>query len=76
MMTFIRFISEAVSKHSAYTKSLSNKAFKNDKALNKSVKTIESILEPSEETPIVLFSAQTGEGASEIWKWIWDAASA
>lgn len=44
MMTFIRFISEAVSKHSAYTKSLSNKAFKNDKALNKSVKTIESIL--------------------------------
>lgn len=41
-----------------------------------SLKTIESILEPSEETPIVLFSAQTGEGASEIWKWIWDAASA
>lgn len=41
-----------------------------------SLKTIRRTLDPSEETPIVMFSATTGEGATEIWKWVWDAAEA
>lgn len=40
-----------------------------------SLKIIKSTLEPSDETPIVLFSATTGEGANEIWKWVWGVAS-
>lgn len=40
-----------------------------------SLKTITSILEPSDQTTVVLFSATTGEGASEIWKWMWDVVS-
>ncbi|MBD3367905.1 MAG: YihA family ribosome biogenesis GTP-binding protein [Candidatus Eisenbacteria bacterium] len=36
----------------------------------RSVRTIEQVLEPDSETPIVLFSAQTGEGSKEIIGWI------
>ncbi len=41
-----------------------------------SLKTIRTTLDPSEETPIVLFSATTGEGAGDIWRWMWDIAAA
>ena len=41
-----------------------------------SLKTITKTLDPSEETRIVLFSATTGEGAGDIWKWVWDIAAA
>jgi len=34
------------------------------------LRTIGEILEPEAETPIVLFSAVTGEGADAIWSWI------
>ena len=36
-----------------------------------SLKRIADILDPAEETPVVPFSATTGEGAGEIWKWMW-----
>jgi len=41
-----------------------------------SVRTIEEVLEPDSETPIVLFSAQTGDGSKEILQWIWATAGA
>jgi len=40
----------------------------------RSLDTIKSVLDPAEDTPLVLFSSVTGEGAGEIWKWIWATA--
>jgi GTP-binding protein len=40
----------------------------------RSVRTIEEVLEPDSETPVVLFSAQTGDGSKEVLRWIWDVA--
>lgn len=37
---------------------------------------IRSVLEPDSSTPVVLFSALTGEGSKEIWDWIWTTAEA
>lgn len=34
------------------------------------VRTIREVLTPSPETPVVPFSAVTGEGAREIWSWV------
>ncbi len=42
----------------------------------RSVRTIEEALEPDSETPVVLFSAQSGEGSREVVRWIWDVAEA
>ena len=38
------------------------------------IRTIEDVLTPSPETPIVLFSAVTGEGARDVWGWIRDVS--
>jgi hypothetical protein len=35
------------------------------------VRTIEEVLEPDSETPVVLFSAQSGEGVKDVLRWIW-----
>jgi len=37
----------------------------------RSVRTIEEVLEPDSETPVVLFSAQSGEGVKGVLRWIW-----
>jgi GTP-binding protein len=37
-------------------------------------RTIGEALEPAEETPMVFFSAVTGEGADEVWAWVRKAA--
>ncbi len=42
----------------------------------RSLANIKKILAPAEGTPLVLFSAVTGEGAAEIWKWVWATAGA
>lgn len=34
------------------------------------LRVIHEALEPSPETPVVLFSADTGEGSREIWSWV------
>lgn len=34
------------------------------------LRIIHETLEPGPETPIVLFSAETGEGSREIWSWV------
>ncbi len=39
-----------------------------------SIKNIENILAPATETPVVAFSAVTGEGAGRIWRWVRDVA--
>ncbi len=36
-------------------------------------KTVRETLEPDAETPIILFSAETGEGVRGIWSWIREA---
>lgn len=41
-----------------------------------SLAIIKRVLDPAEGTPLVLFSSVTGEGAGEIWKWIWATAGA
>jgi GTP-binding protein len=38
------------------------------------LRAVEKRLEPEPGTPVVLFSAETGEGAKEIWGWMRDAA--
>ena len=38
------------------------------------VRKIEDVLDPAPGTPVVPFSAVTGEGAGEIWGWIREAA--
>jgi len=32
--------------------------------------TIRSVLEPGDDTPLVFFSAETGEGVREVWRWV------
>lgn len=34
------------------------------------LKNIRSVLEPTPDTPVVFFSAVTGEGSKDIWSWI------
>lgn len=41
-----------------------------------SLATIKDVLKPAETTPLVLFSAMTGEGAGDIWRWVWATAGA
>lgn len=37
---------------------------------------IQETLEPGPDTPVVFFSAVTGEGASNVWAWVREAAAA
>ena len=41
-----------------------------------SLRTVKRVLEPAEGTPLVLFSAVTGEGADDVWKWVWATVGA
>jgi GTP-binding protein len=38
------------------------------------LRSVQDILEPDESTPVVFFSAETGEGAKELWGWMREAA--
>jgi GTP-binding protein len=38
------------------------------------IRAIEEVLDPAPGTPVVTFSAVTGEGAGDIWAWIREAA--
>jgi GTP-binding protein len=38
------------------------------------LRTVHDILEPDESTPVVFFSAETGEGSKELWGWMREAA--
>ncbi len=42
----------------------------------RSLATIRSVLDPAEDTQLVLFSSVTGDGVGEIWKWVWATAGA
>ncbi|MBD3349628.1 MAG: YihA family ribosome biogenesis GTP-binding protein [Candidatus Eisenbacteria bacterium] len=37
----------------------------------RSLQAIRRVLEPAPGTPLILFSAVTGQGVDEVWKWIW-----
>jgi GTP-binding protein len=41
-----------------------------------SLAVVRRVLQPSEGTPVVHFSSLTGEGAGEVWKWVWATAAA
>ena len=43
---------------------------------DRSLSVVKRALEPAEATPLVLFSAVTGEGADQVWKWIWATVGA
>lgn len=36
--------------------------------------TVRNVLDPDESTPVVFFSAESGEGAKEVWSWMREAA--
>jgi GTP-binding protein len=38
------------------------------------LRQVEKLLRPDQATPVVFFSAETGEGAKEIWGWMREAA--
>jgi GTP-binding protein len=38
------------------------------------LRSVHEILEPDESTPVVFFSAETGEGSKELWGWMREAA--
>lgn len=38
------------------------------------LRKVRNMLEPGEETPVVFFSAETGEGSKELWGWMRDVA--
>lgn len=40
------------------------------------LKKVRELLEPDEATPVVFFSAETGEGGKEIWGWMRDVTEA
>jgi len=37
---------------------------------SQTMETIRDVLEPDSDTPLVFFSAETGEGAREVWRWV------
>jgi GTP-binding protein len=41
---------------------------------DRSLAIVRRVLEPDGDTPLVLVSAQTGEGADHVWRWIWATA--